>query len=52
MITYTCFCDGRIVKLFVLSVRNTSMGVPDNDLKHVLLLIKFAEENVSHRSDE
>ena len=26
------------------------MEVADNDLKHVLLLIKFAEEKVSYRS--
>ena len=38
-------------ELFVLLVRNTSMEAPDNDLKHVLLLIKFAKEKVSHRSD-
>ena len=38
-------------KLLVILVRSTSMKVPDNDLKHVLLLIKFAKEKVSHRLD-
>ena len=38
-------------KLLLLLVRNTSMEVPDNYLKHVLLLSKFAKGKVSHRSD-
>ena len=38
-------------KILALLVRNTSMEVPDNDLKHVLLLIQFVKEKVLHRSD-
>ena len=37
MTTYTSFCDGG--------------EVPDNDLKHVLLLIRFVKEKVSYGSD-
>ena len=38
-------------KRLVLLARNTSIEVPDNDLKQTLLLIKFTKEKVSHRSD-
>ena len=38
-------------KFLVLLVRNKAMKVPDDDLKHVLLLIKFAQEKLSYRSD-
>ena len=44
IITYTSFSDGRIMKLLVLLVRNTSIEVPENDLKHVPLLIKFVKK--------
>ena len=52
MITYTSFCDGCLVKSSCpVSKKHTSMDFRDNDLKYVLLLIKFAKEKVSHRSD-
>ena len=50
MITHTSFCDGRIMKTSCPISKKHSYGSP-NDLKHVLLLIKFAKEKLSYRSD-
>ena len=51
MITYTSFYDFRLVRTSWPISKKTSFEVPDNDLKHVLVLIKFAKEKVAHRSN-
>ena len=50
MITNTSFCDELLWKLLILLVRNTSMEVPDDDLKYVILLIICAKGKIWHRS--